>query len=86
MSLGVEITLYSTDHCALCEQALDLLLSMPELAGRQLVVVDVALDDALSERYGRRLPVLTIGRDEARCELDWPFDADAVRASIGQLK
>lgn len=66
------LTLLSTDHCTLCERALDLLASMPELRGRRLDVVDVAGDQALLERYGERLPVLQVnGR-----ELDWPFTRD----------
>ncbi|MFU8816420.1 MAG: glutaredoxin family protein [Pseudomonadales bacterium] len=69
-----DLVLLSTTHCTLCERALDVLLSMPELRGRQLRVVDVVEDDALLERYGMRLPVLLAG---AR-ELNWPFAADDV--------
>jgi hypothetical protein len=72
------LILLSTDHCTLCEQALDLLLSMPELRGRPLSVVDVADDDALLQRYGPRLPVLKSGD----VELDWPFTAADVVAAI----
>ena len=54
------LTLYSTSHCSLCEQALDLLFSTPGLAGVQLQVVDVADDDALLERYGEKIPVLRL--------------------------
>ena len=64
------LKLYSTEHCTLCEQAMDRLLSMPELAGLALEVVDVALDDTLTERYGERLPVLVVQGQE----LNWPFD------------
>jgi hypothetical protein len=65
------LVLLSTDHCTLCERALDLLLSMPELRGRQLRVIDVATDDALLARYGERVPVLRCGDRE----LGWPFAA-----------
>lgn len=72
----MELILYSTDHCTLCERALDLLASMPELRGHSLVVVDVARDDALLVRYGPRLPVLALGPHE----LAWPFGrAELVR-------
>ena len=64
------LVLYSTDHCALCEEALDLLFSMPELRGLALRVVDVAEDDALLRRYGERIPVL---RMDGR-EVDAPID------------
>jgi hypothetical protein len=72
------LVLLSTDHCSLCERALDLLLSMPELRGLALQVVDVADDDALTERYGERLPVLLGGGRE----LDWPFAAADVRTLL----
>ena len=66
------LILYSTQHCHLCEQALDLLLSQPGLRGVQLDVIDVASTDALMERYGPRIPVLRLGDRE----LDAPFDRD----------
>jgi hypothetical protein len=65
------LVLLSTEHCSLCERALDILFSMPELRGRQLQVVDVAHDEALQARYGERLPVLL----DAGRELGWPFAA-----------
>lgn len=71
------LVLYSTDHCALCEEALDLLFSMPELRGLALRVVDVAEDDALLRRYGERIPVL---RMDGR-EVDAPID----RAKVMRL-
>ena len=72
------LTLLSTEHCTLCDQAMDMLLSMPELRGRPMRVVDVAEDDRLLDAYGPRLPVLRVhGR-----ELDWPFDAGQVLAAL----
>jgi len=65
----LRLELMSTEHCALCEEALDLLLGMPEMAGLQLQVVDVAANDALLARYGEQIPVLrACGR-----ELSAPF-------------
>ncbi len=86
MSNEIKVILYSTDHCTLCEQALDLLLSMPELVGRQLDVVDVALDDTLQSRYGERLPVLCLTCGAIRAELAWPFDAKVVAELVRQLE
>ncbi|MEZ5560378.1 MAG: glutaredoxin family protein [Pseudomonadales bacterium] len=73
------LTLLTTDQCTLCDRALDMLLSMPELRGVALRTVDVVADEALLERYGARLPVL-VGPDG---ELDWPFDRAAVAALVG---
>lgn len=80
--MAAELVLYSTDHCTLCDRALELLLSMPELAGRSVRVVDVADDVDLTLRYGERLPVL-VAPDGARdVELDWPFVATDVLGLI----
>jgi hypothetical protein len=75
-----ELVLYSTDGCHLCESAIRLLASMPELVRCPWSVVDIADDDTLLERYGTRIPVLAF---EAR-ELGWPFNADDVVALIGR--
>ncbi|MEQ8861079.1 MAG: glutaredoxin family protein [Pseudomonadales bacterium] len=74
------LTLLSTAHCSLCEQAFDLLASMPELRGSALRVLDIADDAALVERYGERLPVLLVEGHE----LTWPFDAAAIVAVLAR--
>lgn len=75
---AAQLVLLSTDGCSLCDEALDLLTSMPELRGRALQVMDVAADELLLERYGPRLPVLLAG---AR-QLDWPFAREDVAALL----
>ena len=58
------LTLYSTDHCGLCEALLDALLQAPLAGAYRLQVLDVAADDELLERYGLRIPVLMCGNEE----------------------
>ncbi len=72
-----DLVLYQRDYCHLCDQALAVLAqaSAPEFDS---VWVDDAL--VLQQRYGTRVPVLRDMRDGR--ELDWPFDADAVRAFL----
>ncbi|MDR2874630.1 MAG: glutaredoxin family protein [Methylobacillus sp.] len=67
-------TLFSTEHCHLCEQAEVLLknLALP------CEVVEIADDDALLARYELRIPVLR--RDDTQQELDWPFTRATVLA------
>lgn len=73
----MELTLYQRDHCHLCDLALAVLA---EARAPEFESVFIDDDDALEQRYGLRVPVL---RDDARdAELDWPFDADAVRAFL----
>ncbi|MDR9828680.1 glutaredoxin family protein [Vibrio sp. FNV 38] len=64
----MNITLFSTEGCHLCELAFSLL----EQAGvaEQVNIVDIAFDDALFVRYGVTIPVLNFNNNE----LNWPFD------------
>ena len=75
------LTLLTTDHCALCEQALDLLLRMPHLAGWKLQVIDIVDDDDLLARYGERIPVLR----SADRELAAPITEAALIAFLASL-
>jgi len=72
------VILYQRDNCHLCDLALGVLAEarLPEFDS---VFID---DDAgLETLYGERVPVL---RDErGGRELDWPFDAERVRAWLG---
>lgn len=73
----MHLTLYQRDDCPLCDQSLAVLA-----AARAPEFDSVWIDDdaELERRYGARVPVLC-DRDGGR-ELDWPFDADAVRAFL----
>jgi len=68
------LILYQRDNCHLCDLALEVLAQAraPDFAS---VFIDD--DAALDAQYGERVPVL---RDDASgAELNWPFDAAAVR-------
>jgi len=85
--MGTKLILYSTDHCSLCEQALGLLLSMTELAGKTVRVVDVAGDDDLFAEFAEAIPVLEIRREDGATQrLDWPFDSKIILSSIRQIE
>ena len=70
--------LYQRDDCHLCDQALEVLAGV-HLPEPDSVFIDG--DDALEACYGVRVPVLRDATDGR--ELDWPFDADLVRAWLG---
>jgi hypothetical protein len=77
----MRLRLFQRDDCPLCDEALAVLA-----AARVPDFESVWIDDdaALEARYGERVPVL---RDEGReVELDWPFDAQRVRAFIGPAR
>ncbi|MEN4902501.1 glutaredoxin family protein [Luteimonas sp. TWI1437] len=71
------LILYQRDDCHLCDLALEVLAQARAPAFDSVFIDD---DDALETRYGTRVPVL---HDATRgVELDWPFDADAVRRTL----
>ncbi len=73
----MNLVLYGTSACHLCELAEDLLRE----SGRDFELVDIAGSDALFERYGVTIPVLR--RDDGQ-ELNWPFDAEALAQFLGR--
>lgn len=68
----MEIRLYGTKHCHLCDEAEAILRRI----GIEAVYVDIADDDRLIEKYGTCIPVLQ--RVDTGAELGWPFDIAAV--------
>ncbi len=68
----MEIKLYGTAFCHLCEQAEAVLREI----GIEADYIDIADDDELLEKYGIRIPVLK--RADTGTELGWPFDAVAI--------
>ena len=68
------LVLYQRDYCHLCDQALAV---VAQARAPDFDSVWVDDDEGLEARYGTRVPVLRDNRDGR--ELDWPFDADAVR-------
>ena len=70
----MNLILYQRDDCPLCDQALAVLA-----AARAPDFESVWIDDhvQLEAAYGERVPVLRESASGA--ELEWPFDAAAVR-------
>ena len=73
----MDIELYGTACCHLCDQAEAILREMGMAADH----IDIAEDDELIEKYGIRIPVLK--RADTGAELGWPFDAAAVSRFLG---
>ena len=70
----MRLTLIQRDECELCDQAWER-LALAGVADFDPLWIDD--DFGLEARYGERIPVLR--REDSGAELDWPFDADAVR-------
>ena len=67
------LVLYERGDCALCRHAEEALRHADVTA----VPIDIESDATLEARYGERIPVLRNENNGA--ELDWPFDAYAIR-------
>ena len=75
-----QIQLLTTDHCTLCDEALELMLTIP-LPGWEFVTVDIVNNDALLTEFGERIPVLRANG----AQLAWPFDRDRIHAWLSDL-
>lgn len=74
------LILYQRDDCKLCDEAVALLARVRAPEFESVWIDD---DTELEARYGERVPVL---RDEpGGRELQWPFDAGALRAFLDSL-
>jgi hypothetical protein len=74
----MRLTLIQKDDCELCD------LAWERLAAAGVADFDplwIDGDLGLQARYGERIPVLR--REDSGAELDWPFDAGALRAFLG---
>jgi hypothetical protein len=71
------LTLYSTDGCHLCEEAMVLL----DQISADYSVQDIIDDAVLVEKYGIKIPVVATA---AGRELDWPFDVAALKLFLEQ--
>lgn len=81
--INKDLTLYHTEGCHLCEEAEALLkLALSSRETFSLVKQDIALDDALFERYGVRIPVVSC---EGR-ELGWPFSSRTLLQFLDQAE
>ena len=70
----IRLTLVQKDDCALCDEAW---ARLAEAGVGDFDPLWIDGDAGLQARYGERIPVLR--REDTGAELDWPFDANALR-------
>jgi hypothetical protein len=76
-NLTMPLILFQRDECHLCDEAV-LVLVAARAGDFESRWIDADIE--LEQRYGLRVPVLRREHDGA--ELDWPFDAAAVREFV----
>lgn len=76
------LTLYTGEHCPLCEQAKQLLY--PLLGDEwRLREINIASDIRLIEVYGKRIPVVVSANGE---EKGWPFTSGQIKRLMGRAE
>lgn len=79
---GLELILYHTSQCHLCELAEALCLKLIQNDETiSIRTVDIVSDHELMARYGWLIPVVAHGDSE----LNWPFDERRLREWMAQL-
>ncbi|MDI1309095.1 MAG: glutaredoxin family protein [Methylotenera sp.] len=73
----INLILYTTSHCHLCEQAESLLLKLCSEHKLNWNSIDISDDASLYERYEIKIPVLR--RIDTDDEITWPFNEDEIR-------
>ncbi|MEZ0317931.1 MAG: glutaredoxin family protein [Methylophilaceae bacterium] len=72
----MNLQLYGTSACHLCEQASELLKSLCNEYDLNVIEVEISDDDELLEQYGTSIPVLF--RQDNCQALYWPFSSNEV--------
>lgn len=72
-----KFTLYHTEGCHLCEQALELLNA--QLLPQQIILRDIVEESELIEKYQYTIPVVANNNNQ---ELGWPFDEQKLKEFI----
>lgn len=84
----MQLILYTTSHCHLCEEAMSLLIEIATQYNIDWLSQEIADDNTLLERYGLRIPV--IKNNDTENEISWPFTTreivDLIENSIDSAK
>ena len=75
----IDVRLYTTAGCHLCELAQNVLQSLPEKYELNIIPTEIGDDDVLVERYGIKIPVLKFAD---KSELNWPFNVQDVEQQL----
>lgn len=79
----LQITLYTTEHCHLCDDAKAIIIHALNTKFNQtnynFNTIDICNDEALYELYSLEIPVLNIHTASARqITLKWPFNNETI--------
>lgn len=79
----MDIKLYTTLGCHLCDEALEMLMLLKKTELElNIVNVEIADSKSLSELYGEKIPVVQFKREE----IYWPFGVEELELLINMQK
>jgi len=79
----MQITLYTTAGCHLCDLAEAILVALPAHYHVEIIHTEIGDSDELVERYGIRIPVVKLPDNS---EVDWPFEAQSIINTLNLSK
>ena len=79
------VTVYTRENCHLCAEAIDTIERVAASCSRPVEIdtVDVDADPDLRERYGDRVPYVTV---DGRPRFKYRVDADELRAVLREAR
>jgi hypothetical protein len=75
--INMELVLYSTSHCHLCDQAEALLIKLALKYKLNWKIIEITDNPILYEQYEIKIPVLK--RLDTNTEIYWPFNEDDIK-------
>lgn len=78
--MAVNLILYSTSHCHLCELAESILKDISVLNDIVWTTIEITEDSMLLLRYEIKIPV--IKRVDNEIEIAWPFTAQEIQSLV----
>jgi predicted DCC family thiol-disulfide oxidoreductase YuxK len=76
----IQLQLYSTSHCHLCEEAENILEILSKQHDISWTTIEIAEDVKLYEKYSLAIPV--VKRKNYNTEIFWPFSIDEIEKLI----
>ncbi|MDC0598790.1 glutaredoxin family protein [Gammaproteobacteria bacterium] len=79
-----KLFLYTTTACHLCETAKEIITPFLEQKHLELCCVEITESDELINKYGVRIPVVSIEENKTGLlqEIEWPFNAQEFQRFI----
>lgn len=69
--MTVDVTLFTRDHCELCDEARAELHRISQTLPLNIIEIDIDSDERLEREYGERIPVIGVDSTQFAAPIDW---------------